>query len=492
MLVTTLLFLIVSAALIAWQAHANRARAAAVAIDARACPRCRARVPEGDLTCPRCSAPLQAYEVVTAKVVEPSSAGADGPLHALVRADMCVGCGTCVAACPEPGAIRLVDKVATVALDRCKGHGQCASACPVGAIVVGTGAAVQRVEVPDLDIHFQTSVPGLHIVGELGGRGLIKNAINEGKLAIEHIASEVRPDRARAARPGARGGDAGGDGAGGEDAGGAYDVVIVGSGPAGLSAALASHHAGLRFLVLEQGSLSETIHRYPRQKLLFAEPVRIPLYGDLWVADASKESLLKIWQDVIARYRLPILTGTRVENVTREGGLFHVQAGAGAFYAKRVVLAMGRRGTPRRLGVPGEQLDKVFYDIVEMEAFAGQRALVVGGGDSAIESALGLANQPGTPVTLSYRGAEFGRVKDRNRAKLDAAVAAGRLRVLLGSQVREIRPELVVMELDGQPHLEPNDVVIVRIGGDPPAPFLHRLGVRIVQKELAIAAGGAG
>ena len=129
---------------------------------------------------------------------------------------------------------------------------------------------------------------------------------------------------------------------------------------------------------------------------------------------------------------------------------------------------MGRRGTPRRLGVPGEEQAKVVYDIVEMEDFAGRRVLVVGGGDSAIESALGLANQPGTTVHLSYRGSDFARAKDRNRDKLDAAVAKGTVTLLLGSTVREVRADVVVLDVGGESMILPNDDVVVRIGGDAP------------------------
>jgi thioredoxin reductase len=392
----------------------------------------------------------------------------DGPMHALVRADVCVGCGTCVAACPEPGAIRLDHKLATVDMARCKGHGSCVKACPVNAIVLSSGDAVQHVEVPMLSAHFETTVDGLYVVGELGGRGLIKNAVNEGKIAVEHVARRL---------------------AGQPRTGDAVDVLIAGSGPAGLSAGLEALRAGLSYRILEQGTLTESIRKYPRHKLLLAEPLRVPMYGDLWIADASKEELLQVWETVIAKTGLEVRTGERVSDIAREpDGRFRVTSTSGEHHARAVVLALGRRGTPRKLEVPGEESDKVFYDVIEMEAFAGMRTLVVGGGDSAVESALGLANQQGTTVALSYRGDAFGRVKERNRLKLDEAVARGKVTLMLGSQVREIRAGVVALEWQGRPHVLPNDAVIVRIGGTPPYDFLRRIGVLIVRKEIPIAA----
>jgi putative YpdA family bacillithiol system oxidoreductase len=340
----------------------------------------------------------------------------------------------------------------------------------VGAISLNAGSAVNRVQVPMIDANFETNVPGIYVVGELGGRGLIKNAINEGKIAVEHVTKMLPPGEPRAS---------------GDER--TLDVIVVGSGPAGLSAGLEALRRGLSYVVLEQGSVADTVRKYPRQKLLLAEPVSIPLYGDLWIADASKETLLQVWETIVANTGLDVHAGQKVENVVREGDVFRVETAKASYHARRVVLAMGRRGTPRALGVPGEELDKVFYDIVEMEAFAGKRVLVVGGGDSAVESAIGLANQAGTQVTLSYRGEQLSRVKDRNVEKMRKALDSGKIRTLFGSHVREVRGDVVVLDLGGEATILPNDVVFIRIGGEAPFAFLEKLGVRIVQKDVPIA-----
>ncbi len=430
----------------------------------RPCPRCGAAVEVQAAFCPGCGVPQQIFEVVQAHVASgPALVG--GLPKAAVRADMCVGCGTCVASCPEEGAITLRGKLAVVDDDRCRGHGECVRACPVGAISVTTGTAVNRVRVPLIDANFETNVSGLYIVGELGGRGLIKNAINEGKMAVEHIARVLDADGPPAEAH-------------------VVDVAVIGSGPAGLSAGLEALRRGLSVVVIEQGALSDTVRKYPRHKLLLAEPVQIPLYGDLWIADASKETLLRVWETIVANTGLPVRTGERVEHVVREGPLLRVDTTVGTQLARKVVLALGRRGTPRRMGVPGEDLDKVFYDIVEMEAFQGRRVLVVGGGDSAVESVLGLANQQGTTVAIACRGASWDRVKERNRLKLEQAIAGGRVTPLMNCTLREIRPDVAVLEVDGETTILPNDDVVIRIGGDAPYALLERLGVRIVEKEL--------
>ncbi len=467
MFTVTLAFVALSALLI-WLHVRGERRAADSAAPVRTCPRCGAPLPTDASRCPNCGVPPQAFELLTAPEATGSPAvDAEAPLRAHVRNDMCVGCGSCAAACPEEGAITLRGRLAVVNPALCTGHGECAKACPVGAVTMSRGAAVNRVVVPAVDAHFQTNVPGVYIVGELGGRGLIKNAINEGRIAIEHVAAS-RPTVPAPSTD-------------------MLDVAIVGAGPAGLSAGLEALRSGLRYVLLEQGSLADSVRKYPRHKLLLAEPVNIPLYGQLWLADASKEALLKVWETAVERAGLQVLTGRRAAAVERipDGYVLRDSLG-GEHRARCVVLAMGRRGTPRRLGVPGEDSARVVYDITEMADFKGRRVLVVGGGDSAAESAIGLAKQQGTTVTLSYRGDGFDRVKERNRGKLEAAAGAGRLTIILRSVVREVRDDIVVLDVRGDTRIVPVDDVVVRIGGDPPQAMLESIGVRMVQKELGL------
>lgn len=469
---TTLGFLLITG-VVMWLHLRSRGGGGAMATiperrDGAPCPKCEAHVPKGSVFCPACGIPQQVFELVQAPTAE-GAMSTTGPARAAVRADMCVGCATCTAACPIPGAITMRGKMAVVDDALCQGHGECVSACPVGAISVNAGTAVNRVVVPSVDVHFETNVPGLYIVGELGGRGLIKNAVNEGKMAMEHIVAMLPPGAPRAdAIPGV------------------VDVAIVGSGPAGLSAAMEAMRCGLTYAVLEQGSLADSIRKYPRHKLILAESVQIPLYGDLWVADASKESLLQVWETIVANTGLQVITQSRVESIVREGSIFRVDASTGTYLARRVVLAMGRRGSPRKLDVPGEELGKVFYDVLEMEQFIGRRVLVVGGGDSAVETAVGLANQKGTEVLLSYRGDAFSRIKERNREKIEQVIRNRRVKPLFGSTVREIRADVVVLDNQGETMIVPNDFVVIRVGGDAPTAFLEKIGVRIVQKDVPI------
>jgi len=391
----------------------------------------------------------------------------------VINTSICIGCGNCVRACDVEGTLEVINgKSILKNPDRCLGHALCADACPTGALSLAYGDALQTIRVPHLDSNFQSNVPGLLIAGELGGNGLIRTSINEGKLAMDHVISclKQRPPQ------------------GPDDL---LDVLIVGAGPAGLSASLTAHQHELRYLALEQGEIASTIRHYPRHKLVMAEPVNIPLYGNLYIGDGSKDALLAVWETIIKSTGLRIRTHERVESVRTEGETFLIGSSLGEYRARMVVLAMGKQGVPRKLGVPGEESTKVFYRLIEAEGYSNRDLLVVGGGDSALEAAVGLSRINDNRVTLSYRGTSFKRARDRNREKLEAQQAAGKVQVMLESEVVEIGPNAVRLTSAGKNIEIRNDFVFVMIGGESPEDFLRRSGVEIVEKVVSAAPGFA-
>ncbi len=447
--------------------HSAPARAAqAPSAKSVPCPRCTKKIAEGSTFCAHCGAALAMWQVHRAPVsVSGSSGGIQKPV---INASLCVGCGTCIDACPERGTLALSGGKAILAnSDSCVGHAKCADACPTQAISLSTGGVLRTVKVPLVKENFETNIPGIFIVGELGGMGLIKTAINEGKLVIDHLHHHLQ------AAPGP---SATSD---------IFDVAVVGSGPAGLSASLAAQQCGMRYLTLEQGDIAATIRQYPRHKFLMAEPVSIPLYGSLYIADTTKESLLSVWETIISNTGVRVQAHERVEQVQKNGHGFYVTTPKGRYLARSVVLAMGRRGSPRRLNVPGEELAKVSYRLIEAESYKGKNVLVVGGGDSAVEAALALSRSGLNRVTLSYRGGDFHRLRDRNRQQLMDSEKSGQLHVVRGSVVTEIRESSVELKACHGPESLPNDFVFVLIGGDSPEDFLRRMGVSIVEKSIS-------
>ena len=399
-----------------------------------------------------------------ASLAEAHEAGLTDPasLHPIIDPAKCVGCGACVMACPEQpehhvlGLIR--GKAALVGPTDCIGHGACKIACPMGAIELVFGTASRGVDIPMVSPEFETSVQGIYVAGELGGMGLIRNALEQGRQAVEAI-HRTRP----------RGG-------------GTMDLVIVGAGPAGFGASITAKHHGLRFVTLEQDSLGGCVFQYPRGKLVMTQPVALPIVGRIRISTTSKEDLLEFWRGVEQRVELPIQYQERVESIERHGDHFLVRTARAVYPARTVLLAIGRRGTPRKLGVPGEELPKVVYHLIDPEQYAGQRVVVVGGGDSALESAAMLAEGRAASVVLSYRGDAFGRAKARNRTRVMEAERTGRLRVLLKSRVRRIDARSLELDVDGVSQTLDNDAVIVNAGGILPDEFLRQAGIAVETK----------
>lgn len=465
---------------------AARPQATAAIAGAHPCPRCGKSIPAGVAFCSHCGAALAMWSVHRSEV-KSGPADATGKATPVINASLCIGCGSCVEVCPEKGTLELVNGKAILAhADRCTGHAKCAEVCPTQAIALSRGGVLQRMRVPLVKDDFETNVPGLFIIGELGGMGLIKTAVNEGKLAIDHIKKKVDA----AGRVAKNGAPANGHApaAAPPAAANPADVLIVGAGPAGLSASLSAQQLGLQYVTLEQGEVAATIRQYPRHKFLMAEPIDIPLYGPLYVADGTKESLLSVWETIIQNTGVRIETNRRVERIVRNGGSFRIESGDTVFHAKFVVLAMGRRGAPRRLGIPGEDLGKVAYRLIEAESYNDADILVVGGGDSAVEAALALGRSGRNRVTLAYRREEFSRLRDRNREQVQAAERESRLTVLRKTNLLGVKPEGVLLDCDGKVKELPNQYVFVLIGGTSPEEFLQKTGVDIVEKELAAQA----
>lgn len=386
----------------------------------------------------------------------------------------CIGCGTCVKACPEDGVLDLIHGQAVVIHGaRCVGHGLCASACPVGAIDLTLGDLTHRRDIPVLTEELEAGEgAGLFLAGEVTGYALIRTAISHGTAIVDEIASRVRQN-------------------GGGAADDALDLCIVGAGPAGVAASLQAKARGLRFVTLEQEALGGAVSKYPRRKLVMTQPVVLPLHGRLKRTSYSKEELMELWSALAAKYELPIVTGRQFTGVEKNGsGQFLVMTSNGQYRAKFVCLALGRRGTPRKLGVAGEGLPKVAYSLIDAQSYQRRRILVVGGGDSAIEAALALAEQPGNEVTISYRKSAVFRLKSRNEARLREALQSGRLACVLSSQVSEITPSQVRLEVaaeEGPPvrTVLENDEVFIMAGGVAPLQLLEKCGVSFDPRDRA-------
>ena len=376
-------------------------------------------------------------------------------LHPVFDLNQCIGCGACVPACPE-GAIGIIGgKGALVSASKCIGHGACAVSCPVDGIQLVFGTEKRGMDIPNLSPKFETNVKNIFIAGELGGMGLIRKTTEQGKQAINHIA-KLKNGKA------------------------AYDVVIIGAGPAGIAATLGAKENNLRYVTVEQeDNLGGAVYQYPRNKLTMTSPINLPIVGQIKMFDIRKEDLLKMWQRVVEEANILIQFKERMEQITKTENGFLVKTSKGSYETTCVLLAIGRRGTPRKLDVPGESQPKVVYRLIDAEQYAGENVLVVGGGDSALEAAISLSEASCASVTLSYRSSAFNRVKQTNLDALHSAEAAGKIKVLLNSLVDSIELDKVSLKSADKPVIIKNDAVIVCAGGVLPTPFLKEIGVMV-------------
>jgi len=381
-------------------------------------------------------------------------------LHPQIDVNTCIQSGACIEACPEKEIIGIRNGKATlINASRCVGHGACFHACPVEAITLVIGTEKRGVDLPHVKQDFETNVPGIFIAGELGGMGLIKNSVEQGKQAVGNISRAINKTKETQ-----------------------YDLVIVGAGPAGISATLEAKKQGLKTITLEQDTLGGTVYSFPRSKIVMTSPMDLPLFGKVRLMETKKSELLGLWQKVLGENRITIHENSKVEGITKEGDLFKVTTQAGEEYlTKAVLLAIGRRGTPRKLNVPGEHLEKVAYRLLEPEHIEGKNIIVVGGGDSAIESAMLLAEQ--NKVLLSYRGETFQRIKPNNSDRINKAIAEGKVEVMFNTNLLSIEENTVTIGLpENRKQVLDNDLVYIFAGGELPTQFLQKAGIEITTR----------
>ncbi|RJO74256.1 MAG: 4Fe-4S dicluster domain-containing protein [Myxococcales bacterium] len=382
-------------------------------------------------------------------------------LHPVIDSNLCISSGNCTLVCPQGNnVIGLIENRGTlVDPSACIGHGRCAAECPVGAIRLVFGTSERGVDIPHVKPTFETNVAGLYVAGELGGMGLIVNAVRQAKSAMHNLAQSLK-------------------GEGGDDS--AEQVAIVGAGPAGLTAALASIEMGLSYRLFErEPAIGGSVMHYPRRKLVMTSPVEMPLLGHVYSRTMSKEELLALWDKATRKHAVKIEYGVSVTDVRKENGVFVLDTSAGPVRTRRVLLTIGRRGEPRKLGVPGEEREKVVYLLRDPGMYAGKRVLVVGGGDSAIEAAAMIAEETDAEVALSYRGPAISRTKPENRERIGRLIEQGRVAAIFDSQVTAIEEKSVILAVPGGQRTIANDDVLVFAGGSPPSEFLRRAGVRM-------------
>ena len=401
---------------------------------------------------------------VDTKIIQAKEDGLHEPvsLYPFIDPDRCIKSGACVTACPEEDVIGIRNGKATIInASRCIGHGACFKACPVEAISLWIGTEKRGVDLPHVNATFETNIPGIYVAGELGGMGLIRNAVAQGQQAVENIAASLNKDSKAM-----------------------YDLIVVGAGPAGISATLAAKKANLHTLTLEQDTLGGTIFTFPRSKIVMTSAMDLPLHGKVKLKETTKHELLDLWISVLEKNNISVEENSKVKSIVAEGEIFTLETENGGKYTtKSVLLSIGRRGSPKKLNVPGEDKEKVAYRLLEAEEIAGRKILVVGGGDSAIESALLLADN--NKVTVSYRGEKFNRLKTKNAEKIQSAIQKGTVDVKFNTTITAIEDNAVLYAENGTDfnHKLKNDLVYIFAGGELPTEFLKKIGIKISTKH---------
>ncbi len=396
-------------------------------------------------------------EAIETGLAEPAS------LHPIIDRNKCIGCKSCVYVCPQQLGHNVLGifhgKAELLEPANCIGHGACKKVCPENAITLVFGTEKRGVDIPLVDDDFETNVKGIYIAGELGGMGLIRNAIEQGKSAMKSIISSLPKSSSHQ-----------------------YQVIIVGAGPAGLASTLAAQEANLKYLALDQDSLGGTVFQYPRGKIVMTQPVDLPMVGKMHFKETTKEELLEFWQGVEQKTGIKVSYHEIVAGVETLNGGFKVKTNKGEYETDTVLLAIGRRGTPRKLGIPGEELPKVVYRLIDPAQYANQKVMIVGGGDSALEAALAIADEEGSEVSISYRSNSFSRAKAKNRERIDSYASEGKITLYLSSTPKEVTEHSIILKSNDQDIEVPNDAVIINAGGILPTGFLKQIGIEVETK----------
>jgi len=409
-------------------------------------------------------------ELQTREAAEKGKLRSDGPQaqHPHIDNNYCIGCATCTMVCPEGDVLGMVGGKAMIINGyKCIGHSICADACPVGAITMVMASPSVGASLATLTPQFETTIKNVFIIGELGGLALIKNAVNQGRECVDIIYDRLAAHRSGNSSPDVA------------------DLLIVGAGPAGLTASLRAIEKKMNYFTIEESEIGGTVAKYPRQKLVMTSPVDFPLYGKFKKTELPKENLMEFWLKVMKRADFKCRTGEKVENITKgDDGIFTAVTTKGQYRARFVILALGKTGSPRKLGVKGEELQKVMYRLIEADHYINKKILIVGGGDSAVEAAMGLASQVGNTVTLTYRQGSFSRIKDRNSQRIAEFMKKGKVRVLFNSNPLEFRTDSVLLDVKGAQETIPNDFVWIFAGGEPPTAFLKKVGIGFGERDL--------
>jgi thioredoxin reductase (NADPH) len=409
-------------------------------------------------------------DVKAREAAEKGKLRSDGPQaqHPHIDATNCIGCAACTHVCPEGDVLAMLGGKAVIVYGyKCIGHSLCADACPVGAITMVMASPSMGADMPRLTPDYETTIKNLFIVGELGGLALIKNAINQGRDCVDNIANRIKTMGARRSVPDV------------------LDVLIVGAGPAGISASLRAIEKKLTYVTVDEGEMGGTVAKYPRQKLVMTSPVEFPMYGKFKKMELSKEDLLAFWKNVLQRVDFKFRQGEKVEDIKKgQDDIFTVVTTKNQYRSHAVILAIGKGGSPRKLGVKGEDLPKVMYRLIEADHYINKKLLVVGGGDSAIEAAMGLAHQVGNDVTVSYRKEAFSRIKERNAQRIEDCMRKGKLKVIFNSIPVEFKQQSVVLDVKGKLQEIPNESAWIFAGGEPPTAFLKKIGVGFGMQDM--------